>query len=51
MFFQIIVILLLIFFYTNFFSDMEPETFSAFNEEPYRKLENDNIKVNEMQVH
>ena len=45
MFFQIILILLLIILILFFFADMEPETFSVFNEEPYRELQNDNDQV------
>ena len=37
-FFQITLILLLIFLILIFFADIEPKTFIAFNEKPYREL-------------
>ena len=43
MFFQIILILL-VNFYTIFLKIYEPEIFSAFNEDPYRELQNGNDK-------
>ena len=42
MFFQVILILLLIFFFALIFTQIWSQKHSAINEEPYRELQNDN---------